>query len=215
MSTNDLLLIGFLLICILPLIITAVGAFLLYRFGKRQYDELVSTDAEKLYNDYLAMYQQNPNVDTAVLVKKIVNRQAFKCGVVGGITGLGGLFTLPLSLPIDLFLSARLQASMVEFMARAYGQSADAMDTRVATYAILAGGDRITRYSVQYGTRLLTRITGKTLSKFIPFIGALLSFGINYMFAQSTARVAMRWYGARLQNGDGTSQLTTTGEAST
>lgn len=194
---GNLLLLIVMLLCVLPALGLLIVGGIIFYVGRKHYSEWVSTDASKLYATYQASYAQNPNADTSIIVQKIIQQQAFRCGVIGAITGFGGFVTLPLSLPVDLYFSSRIQASMVEFIAQAYGMSAAQLDGRLATYAILAGSDRVTNWSIQYALRLITRVMGKSLSKFVPVIGALISFGVNYFFALSAGRVAVRWYAGR------------------
>jgi hypothetical protein len=46
------------------------------------------------------------------LARKIVKRKAFKSGLVGATTGVGGLIVLPATIPIDLGLTWRIQAAV-------------------------------------------------------------------------------------------------------
>ncbi|WP_179313022.1 hypothetical protein [Winogradskyella undariae] len=48
---------------------------------------------------------QNPNISDIDLAKKNVSRKSFKNGLVGTATGVGGLITLPLTVPADLIIT--------------------------------------------------------------------------------------------------------------
>lgn len=188
------LLIIFALGCVLPLITLSIMAVAIFWFGKRQLEKLVAPSTEALFEQYQEMYTQQPDVDTRVHIQKIINKQAFKCGLVGAVTGVGGFITLPITLPIDVFLSVQIQAAMVEFIASAYGHPED-RDSQVATYMIMSGSGEVTqmtsRVVMRYAVR---RLTGKFLSKFVPLLGAVVGFAVNYMLARSTGWVAMQWY---------------------
>ena len=68
-------------------------------------DYVVSTDhiAIELYVDKLR--EQNKGISCDELTKKILHRKSIKNGLIGAITGVGGLITLPVSVPADLVSS--------------------------------------------------------------------------------------------------------------
>jgi len=116
--------------------------------------------------------------------------------MVGLVTGLGGFITLPIALPVDYLLTTRTQVSMLRFIAAAYGRT-EGLSDRLTTYAVLSGSETVTKTSVRLILQLLTRFLGKWLSKFIPIFGALISFAVNYAFAQSLGRAALLLYSKR------------------
>ena len=67
-------------------------------------DYLLSTDyiAIEAYVDKLR--EQNNNISCDELAKKILHRKSIKNGLIGAITGVGGLITLPVSIPSDLLV---------------------------------------------------------------------------------------------------------------
>src|SRR5260221_11977273 len=87
----------------------------------------------------------NPQASTDALVGKIIRRQALKCGIVGAITGLGGFITLPVALPVDILVSMRLQATMVQFIALLYEHGApNTEELKLQTYMVMTGGVKLT-----------------------------------------------------------------------
>ena len=106
-----------LLVCVLPVITMGFMAVVLFSLGRRELNRLVSPNAEVLFQQFQHMVTQNPREDKDVLIQNIINEQAFKCGVIGAIAGIGGFFTLPIALPIDVLLSIRLQAALTQFIA--------------------------------------------------------------------------------------------------
>jgi uncharacterized protein (DUF697 family) len=184
--------------CILPIVSLAIIGVVIFWFGRKWLDGLTAPDIQKMMTDYQAEITKNPQVNRQELVQKVINQQAFKCGAVGFITGLGGFFTLPIALPIDLVLSTQYQAAMVNFIAHLYGHPND-RDTQVATWMIMTGSGEVSKMSIKFIMGLVLRVIGKSFSKFVPFLGALVSFGVNYALAQSTGRLALRWYAAKQQ----------------
>ena len=179
--------------CVLPFVVLVVIGILVFVFGKRWVEGLIEPDIASLHQQMLDLKTAHPDWDNDKLIASVVNRQAFKCGVVGAITGFGGFATLPIGLPIDLVLTARYQASMVSFIAQVHGYETS-LENRAATYAVMSGSTEVSKMTLAVLQKYLPRFAGKTLSKLIPFIGAGIAFGVNYALAQSTARLAKRWY---------------------
>jgi uncharacterized protein (DUF697 family) len=195
---NNTLLVLLALVCLLPIIIALILGFFLVRFGRRQFDQFFSADISGLQARYDQLKAQNPNATREQLVNRIIQRQAFRCGVVGAITGLGGLITLPIALPIDVLLSLRIQATMVDFIAHVYGHDrVSDMEARVRTQLVMSGSGRATEATTQMILRFALRLVGKSLSKLIPFISAGISFAVNYAIVRAMGEVAERWYSGR------------------
>lgn len=179
--------------CVLPLIVMAVLAVLVFWFGRRWVDQLVAPDPEKMQQRLIAMQAKNPQAQRNELVQQVMREEAIKCGVVGAITGFGGFVTLPITLPIDLLLTARYQASMVSFIAQAYGYD-NSLENRAATYAVMTGSTQVSRTTLSLIQRYLPRVIGKSFSKLIPVFGAIIAFVVNYFLARSLGNLAVRWY---------------------
>jgi len=184
------------LLCLLPIAITLIGGFFALRYAQRQLDSLTNTDSDRLqarYNSLEGSSQAPAGAPNEAYIRRIIHEQSLRCGMVGLVTGLGGFVTLPIALPIDYLLTTRTQVAMLRFIAAAYGRT-EGMQDRLATYAVLSGSETVTKTSARLILQLLTRFLGKWLSKFIPIFGALISFTVNYFFAQSLGRGAMLLY---------------------
>ncbi|MCA9916053.1 MAG: hypothetical protein KC496_22010 [Anaerolineae bacterium] len=179
--------------CVLPGIVLAVLTVLIFWFGRRWVANFVEPDAEKMQQRLQAMQAKNPRAQRNDLVRQVMREEAFKCGIVGAVTGFGGFVTLPITLPIDLLLTARYQASMVSFIAQAYGYE-KSLENRAATYAVMTGSTQVSRTTLSLIRRYLPRIVAESFAKFIPVLGALISFVVNYALARSLGNVAVRWY---------------------
>ena len=190
---GDILKWVFLLGCVLPLVVMLVLAVAAFYFGRRWVEEFVEPDVGELEAKYEAMRAKAPNTATRELIDQVIHAQALKCGVVGAVTGLGGFITLPVALPIDMLLSARYQASMVSFIAQAYGYQGTS-ENKMATYAVMTGTTEVTKAANQIVLKYVPTVIGKLSSKLVPIVGAILGFGVNYALARSMGMVAMRWY---------------------
>lgn len=196
-NPGQLLLLLFLVGCVLPLVGLVVLTVLLIWFGRKQLEHLASPDISSLMQEYSQSITRSPQSRDEI-IQKIIRRQSFRCAVVGFFTGLGGFFTLPLALPIDVLLSVRLQATIVKFIASVYGFE-NSYDSRLAAYMIMSGSGELTGMSVRFLVRVIARLMGESLSRFVPFLGALISALVNYLLARSTGQMAAAWYSRRSQ----------------
>ena len=181
---------------VLPIGVTLVLAVLAWYFGKKWVSSFIEPDLPKLHEELQDLRERYPQRSDDEHVKVIVQKQAIKCGVVGAVTGFGGFLTLPITIPIDLLFTARYQAAMVSFIAQVNGYE-KSVENRAATYAVLTGSTKLSKLSTALVARYAPRVLGKTFSKLIPVIGALVGFGVNYLMCASTARVANRWYASQ------------------
>jgi hypothetical protein len=144
-NLGNILLVAILLLCVLPLLIVVVVGFLLFRAGQRGISEFANPDISKLQTELEKQRARNPNASTEQLIGAIIRQQAFKSGVIGAITGLGGFFTLPIGLPVDIVMSLRLQAAVVEFIASGYGHTrSNEHQARIRTFLIMSASRQIT-----------------------------------------------------------------------
>ncbi len=181
--------------CLLPSILIAIIAF----FAFRRLTKYVSPDVGKLQHQLEKMRAKNPNAKHEDLVQKIIRQQSFKCGLIGAVTSIGGFFTLPIALPVDIFLSLQVQNTMVDFIAASYGKTqVSTVEEKLRNYIVLSGGIRATETTTTLILKMFTRVLEKSFSKLIPFIGAAIGFGVNYAIAQGTGRLAVQWYSGRL-----------------
>jgi len=161
----------------------------------RRLNNWSSPDVEKLRGQFASIHKKSPNISEKQALQKIINQQAFKSGMVGAITSLGGFYTLPIALPVDMVLSTQIQSTIVQFIASAYGVEVDnELSYRVRTYIVTTGSTQVTERTTRYLMKFALRMSGRSFAKLIPLIGAFIGFTVNYFIAQTTARVAIKWY---------------------
>ncbi len=207
MPLEQQLLWGAVLCFVIPLIILVVVSIYVLRNASRWLQPDVA-DMRKAYDRFRA---SNPNLSTDQLVNKIIRRQAFRSGVIGAITSVGGLPVLPLGLTIDLFTTGRLQSETLYFIGLAYhgnkpGEPRDLLDlnetialgslVRVSGRDLLVqGGQRLSAYVAR---RIMLVVAEKAAAKIVPFIGLAIGFAVNYLTTQGVAQVAKGWYTRQL-----------------
>lgn len=142
-------------------------------------------------------------------IASLIRRSAAQAGVVGFGTGLGGIFTLPITLPANIAGVAALQIHMVQEIARMRGYDLRSEKVESLTLVCLTGnaaldilkdvgitvGRKLTQQAVgqisgaallrinqAVGFRLVTKggTTGLVnLSKAVPFVGGLVGGTID------------------------------------
>lgn len=137
--------------------------------------------AEELALDYM-----NSSSSLQHNAKRLVNWQCAKAGTSGFITGLGGLLTLPVSIPANITSVLFLQVRMIA--AVAVMGKCDIRNDQVKTlvYMCLCGsaaGDILKDVGIQLGKKLtvtaIKKISGATLTKINQKVGfrLLTKFG--------------------------------------
>lgn len=197
-NLGSVLLGAVILLCVLPIIIVAVVGFFVLRTGQERVNDALSPDVSRLQERFQKLKAQNPTATDEVLIGKIIQGQALRCGIVGAITGFGGFFTLPIALPVDIIASLYLQAGLVNFIAAHYGPGQDReWEKHVRSYLVVSGGGQVTQTTSRAIIGFLVRVIGKSLSKLVPIFSAIISFVVNYLIAQAMGRLALRWYISR------------------
>ncbi len=161
----------------------------------------LSKPAEELANDYL----QKNGGDVKAAAKSLINYQIAKCTTTGFVTGLGGLITLPVAIPLDIIGTGYVQLQMIAALAHMGGYEVKSDQTRTLVYICYAGislGKFLKNAGVQAGTKLsmalIKKIPGKVfiglnkkigfrlitkggskgvinLGKAVPLVGAIIS----------------------------------------
>ncbi|MBZ0296105.1 MAG: EcsC family protein [Anaerolineae bacterium] len=195
-----ILLAGFGLLCVLPLLVFGVLGFIIYRAGVKQIHEFVNPDVQKLHARFEGLQASEPNASRERLLQQMINREALKCAVIGALTGVGGFYTLPIALPVDIILSLRIQAALVNFIAESYDVPEGEREATIRTSLVMAGSGRVTESTTRVVTRFLVRVAGESFSKVVPILGAVISFVVNYTIVQFLGQATLRWYAEREPN---------------
>ena len=124
----------------------------------------VSLPIDKLANDYL---QKNKDISSAA--KNFIAFQTAKCTTSGFLSGLGGLITLPVSIPANIGSVLYVQMRMIACLAYMGGYDTDSDQVQTLVYACLAGVsiDKVLKsVGVQFSTKLATAMVRKFLGQF-------------------------------------------------
>ena len=122
----------------------------------------------------------NPNITNDALAKKIISRRSLKSGGIGAICGLGGIITLPVTMPADIYYSFKIQARMVLSLAFIYGWNIEDDETVTDILLVMGGnaginalknagikvGEEFAKKGVEkYVTREVMKKINKTISR--------------------------------------------------
>lgn len=166
----------------------------------------VGSSVDSLAAEYLKRYE-----DPKLAANKMINYQVLKTTVSGGLSGLGGVVSLPVTLPANIVSVLYVQLRMIACVAKlaGYDLSEDAVQSFV--YACLGGisvnsviknaggefgkkfaismikkipGDVIKDINKKVGFRLVTKFGSKgvvNLGKLVPGVGAVIGGGMDFL----------------------------------
>lgn len=197
-SWQQALLLYFTLCAVIPTILLCVALYFVYRRGSEFVNNVILPDESRLDAEYQRMREKYPNASTDDLVRRFVRRQSLRCGFIGGVLGIPGLPTLPITLPLDMIASYRIQASMVNFIADAYNHQPAPGERNMVTQLVMFGNTQLTQTTTRAAskavTNVLTDVGGRFVAKLVPLAGAIIGFLVNYLTTQATGRTAVKVY---------------------
>ena len=101
-------------------------------------DWVISSDPEEVTNYINKLRSENPEFTNKQIAEKIVNEQSINSGLLGAVTGLGGLITLPATIPIDLVKAYKIQAFTIRSIAYIYGYTPQNTDLKTDIFLVLS-----------------------------------------------------------------------------
>jgi uncharacterized protein (DUF697 family) len=158
-------------------------------------------------------------------VDSLIFHESSKNSLQGFITGLGGLITIPVTIPSDIAGSWFLQTRMVTALAIIYGNDPDEEAIQTIIFACILGeqalkvfreptikvvekltikeiskipGKTLTKINQAVGTRLITKFGEKgaiNLGKLAPLVGGPINAAFDFFFCYSAGLVAKRVFG--------------------
>ena len=101
---------------------------------------IISSDPEEI-NEYLdKIRSENATLSKRAIAEKIINEQSINSGLLGAVTGLGGLITLPATIPIDIVKSWRIQAFTIRCIGYLYEYTPANTDIKTDIFLVLSNG---------------------------------------------------------------------------
>lgn len=115
----------------------------------------VSEPLEEFVQSYVDRYGR-----TEKAINKMVSAQKLKCTATGFLTGLGGLITLPVTLPTDLVSSLYMEVRMIASIACLRGYNINSDEVKALVFCCLVGnavGDIIKNVGIKTAQKLAVK----------------------------------------------------------
>lgn len=173
---------------------------------------MFTPDFSQLQSRFDQLQAENPNASREELVSRIIRGQSIRAGIVGAVTGVGGLWFIPVTLPLDLFYSARIHTTTMHFLAWAYGirdedrvlNLGELLALPALKFVKVTPG-MVGEWQNQFASRVYRRIAvlvlEKSFAKLIPGLGLFIGFLVNYLSARLFARLASAYYATQAGKG--------------
>lgn len=101
-------------------------------------ESLTNTDEDDVRNYVQELRYKYPSLTKKQLAEKVINGESFKNGLMGAVTGFGGLATLAVTLPIDLIKALKIQVFMIRCIAEIYDYISSNDDMKIDTVLLLS-----------------------------------------------------------------------------
>ena len=112
---------------------------------------------QELADEYVERYGR-----TEKAIDKMVSNQRLKCTATGFVSGLGGLVTLPITIPADLASSLYIEIRMIAAVAAIRGYDINSDEVKTLVYLCIVGNS-VGDVLKQAGLKSLTNYSAKVL----------------------------------------------------
>lgn len=180
---------------------------------------MVSESTEELANYYIEKYSLPSRA-----AKELVSTQLIKCSTSGFLTGLGGVLTMPVTIPANISSVIYIQMRMIAAIAYIGGYDIKSDEVKSLIYACLTGkaaSDVLKECGIKAGTKLgknlVNKIPGKVLTeinkkvgyrfvtkfgekgvinlgKAVPIVGGIVGGGFDYFTTKTISKVAIKMF---------------------
>ncbi|PHI29146.1 EcsC family protein [Budvicia aquatica] len=126
----------------------------------------------------LANAYQHTHPNQRTCVNALIRGQNIKAGASGFITGLGGLMTLPVTIPLNMTSVLFIQIRMIAAIALLGGHNLKDDEVKTCVYLCLCGNtakDILKNVGIQLGTRLTRQLLGQASSGVVRHINRAVS----------------------------------------
>lgn len=174
------------------LLLFFIVAGLLAWKARRRLDALIFGGTEALEEKLQTLRRKFPELSEEELLKKLVAGEALIAGGIGFLTGLGGMVTLPVALPVNILATVKIQSRLIAFLGQrtARAEGADA-GTELQNYAILAGAKQVHRVGAKLILKLILRYAPRVVLQALPLVGGLIGFLMDWLTTRGIGRVAL------------------------
>jgi hypothetical protein len=118
-------------------------------------------------------------------IDSLIKWETAKCGALGLVIGLGGVVTLPISVPADVTTNFYVQFRMIAAIAIMNGY--DPHSEKVKTLIMVCMGGNM-------GKEILKGLSLRRMGRFIPILGGVIGGGIDASACNLTGRIAKQTF---------------------
>lgn len=139
----------------------------------------------------LALKYSNPSLTVGQQVDMLIRRQQLLAGSSGFITGLGGVFSLPLAIPANLASVVYIQIRMITAIAYLGGYDIEDKEVKQMAFACMAANAALNileKSSLKAGSKLLR------FSKGIPLAGGIIGGSVDMLSTAIIGRIAKKTF---------------------
>ncbi len=183
----------FFLLCAVALVLLVGTVFFVLWRAKQLVENAVKPNLPALERVVERLRAKHPDLSDRALAKKLIHRQANRAGLVGLVTGIGGLPTLPITIPIDIAATIKIQSNLVHLLRIVQaGREAENISD-ASLWLITTGGHELTAASSALIRELLVKTLSKSLLKFLPLVGGVVGYALNWISTQGLGRLSREW----------------------
>jgi hypothetical protein len=135
-------------------------------------------------------------------LEHFISWQTMKCAATGFASGLGGLFTLPVTVPLDVAANLYVQLRMIAVIAHLNGHNARSDRVKAMALACLLGNEAkeiVKDISIEMSRMVAQRLVARAaqrgftqLGRLVPLVGGVVGGTIDALACQAVAGVAKR-----------------------
>jgi hypothetical protein len=103
-------------------------------------DWVIGSDISEIKEYVNEISSNNSGCNNRQIAEVIVSEQSINSGLLGAITGAGGLITLPVTIPVDMVKAWKIQAFTIRCIAEVYGYSSQTTDLKTDIFLVLSNG---------------------------------------------------------------------------
>lgn len=176
-----------LLIALLCLLLVAI---IVVRKVKERLGRMFSQDIRELEKKLDKLGRKHPKDDRTMLIERLIKKESFNAGVVGFFTGLGGLLTLPIALPIDMLASIKIQSRLAKFLIHEADASSELSESaKMKIMAVVFGSGKMTAVSRGLAVSLTKKYAPQLVLKAVPLVGGVVGFLMDYFGTRTVAKL--------------------------
>jgi hypothetical protein len=188
---------------------------------ERALRQVLNVDSQAVRDHVARLRAANPHAGADELAAGVVSRRALKAGGIGAITGLGGLVTLPVTIPANLLGTWRVQTTMLAIIAEIYDAEFEiddfflvlggtAVTEAMKQLGINAGKDvtkrmvqkHVTRETMKHINRVVSRAiitkagtkSATSVMKMVPLVGAPVGFAFDWTATRAFGKAGILYY---------------------